>query len=291
MRHEPCSPTNRPPATSRQLRVSLAVVPAILLIVIVWAYILMGDINGPSVSAGQLVPMSTVDSSGTLSCATPAAEMVPVCDAQEQKILASTVRLMFLGPDPVNIGHGTVVGGRYVLTHNHYPSFQPGRVGDGRNATHISVALANGEFILQNVPLSSYAVVPLDPGTLLLDFQTIDGIGFFDHLGIPSAPVAVWNSFAIQPGSEVAQVNWDGETTFVQWARVSTIRDTGSTPALELENFIELGASGGGVYYAGYHIGNNWLQGMIYHTDTQELARRYSVATTNDARFINIATP
>lgn len=229
---------------------------------------------------------ATFQSSTAISCIDPSPDLVAGCDAMAQQILDSTVRVMFLNSGPVAIGHGTVVGGRYVITHNHYKYPLTDATGEANHATKISLARANDEFIMRNAPLSNFTVVAAAPGMLLLDFRTIGGEGFFDHLGIPSAPVASWNSFAIQPGGEVAQANWDGKTTFVEWVRVSSIRDAGSTPALEIENFIELGASGGGVFYGGYHIGNNWLQGMIYHTDTQEMARRYSVATTNDANVL-----
>lgn len=224
----------------------------------------------------------------TPSCIDPAAGAQAVCEAMAQRILASTVKVMFLGDGPVCTGHGTVVGGRYVITHNHYSTYHSGeRAGALARKTHISLSLANGEFILRNAPLSNFTVIASEPGFLLLDFRTVGGQGFFDHLGVPSAPLVTWNAAAIQPGSEVAQVNWDGKTTFVEWVRVSSIRETGSTFALEIDNYIELGASGGGVFSGGYHIANNRLQGSVYQKRTRERVRGYSVATVNDATALS----
>ena len=223
-----------------------------------------------------------------LSCIDPAPAAEPYCDAASRRILASTVRLMFYSSGPVRISHGTVVGGRYVITHNHYTTYNP-EMGDGERAraTHITLMLASGEFLLRNAPLSNFTVVVDEPGLLLLDFQTVNGRGFFDYHGIPSAPVAVYNPASIRPGSEVAQVNWDGKTTFVDWGRISSVRDLGPTRALEIDNYIELGASGGGVFSDGYHIANNCLQGKVYRTHTRDLVRGYSVATTNDATALS----
>jgi hypothetical protein len=252
-----------------------------------------------------------------LSCIDPLPDAKLRCEAISRRILASTVRVMFFSDGPVRIGHGTVVGGRYVITHNHYATYQPDVVGQGlAGAPHISVALANGEFILRNAPISNFTIVVAEPGMLLIDFQTIDGTGFFDYHGIPSAPLTVWEPSAVKPGSEVAQVNWDGETTFVEWARVSSIRDADPVPALEIDNFIKLGASGGGVFYDGQHIANNCLQGMVYYTraremvrthrrpdsfesastmlvnstPTRELVRTYSVAMLNTASALSLIT-
>lgn len=218
------------------------------------------------------------------SCIDPTPADKPHCDAASRRILASTVRLLFLSSGPVRVGHGTVIDGRYIITHNHYASLQRGESPAlARAETHLSVALADGQFILRNAPLSSYTVVASRPGLMLLDFKTIKGIGFFDYHGVPSAPLGVAKLSAIRPGSEIAQVNWDGKTTFVEWARVSSIREDGPVPALEIDNFIELGASGGGVFYEGRHIANNWLQGRALRTDTRAVVRLYSVAASDDA--------
>lgn len=221
------------------------------------------------------------------SCINPSPAAKPYCDAVSRRILASTVRLIFFSSGPVCIGHGTVVGGRYVLTHNHYAYLQRGESPTlAREETHLSVALTDGQIILRNAPLSNFTVVASGPGLLILDFQTINGMGFFDYHGIPSAtPIAVEAS-DIRPGSEVAQVNWDGKTTFVDWTRISSIRGNGPTPALEVENFIELGASGGGVFYEGRHIANNWLQGRALRADSRAVVRLYSVAASNEASVL-----
>lgn len=218
------------------------------------------------------------------SCIDPSPEERRLCDIMAQRILASTVRVTFQGIGPISIGHGTIIGGRYVITHNHYPNFPPEQGGDeASGATRISIAMANGKFVVYNATSSSFTVIAAEPGILLLDFRTIGEVGFFDYYGLPSAPFKAWDSRSLHAAREVAQVNWDGDKTFVQWVRTASDRDTGRNPAFELENFIELGASGGGVFSDGYHIGNNWLQGKLYYTGTHALARVYSVAAANSA--------
>jgi len=62
---------------------------------------------------------------------------------------------------------------------------------------------------------------------------------------------------------EVAQVDWDGATTRVDWTTVQEVNVEDGVPRLVLADDVMLGASGGGIFWQGIHIANNWL--MVQH--------------------------
>jgi hypothetical protein len=216
------------------------------------------------------------------SCAAPTPEMASDCEEVAQRILAATVRLEFHGPSG-GIGHATIIGGRYLVTHNHYPITAAALNNGGEGVvTAISVFKANGEIILLKAPLSYFKIVGEEAETLVLDFFLYSGVGFFDSLGVPSADWGDGDFSLPQPGSEVAQINWDGSTTRVDWVRVIAIHNDGGNSTLELDNFVEQGASGGGVFYNGVHVGNNWSR-QTERLTSGEILRQYSVAALNTA--------
>ncbi len=221
-------------------------------------------------------------------CANPAPEMVPGCEAEARRILASTVRIEFHGPGG-GIGHATVIGGRYLITHNHYPvTAATLRNGGEGLVTAVSVYKANGDVILLKAPLSYLTVAVEAPEMLVLDFNVYGGTGFFDSLGVPSAEYNHGAGLNLLAGSEVAQIDWDGTTAHVDWVRVTAIQTGGGTPSLEIDNFVEQGASGGGVFYNGILVGNNWTR----QTDrllSGEIVRQYTVATLNTYEFMTMA--
>ena len=213
------------------------------------------------------------------SCAEPTADLISACDEAARRILASTVRLEFHGPSG-GIGHATVIGGRYLVTHNHYPVTAAALKSGGEGlVTAVSIYKANGEPVLTTAPLSYLTVVVEEPETLVLDFNVYGGIGFFDSLGVPSAEINGNAGLGLLPGSEVAQIDWDGATAHVDWTRVITVHG-GSPARLETENFVEQGASGGGVFHNGVHIGNNWTR-QTDRLGSGEIVRQYSVAALN----------
>jgi hypothetical protein len=204
-----------------------------------------------------------------------------------ERMMASTVRLEFHGASG-GIGHGTVLGGRYLVTHNHYPLSGDALANGGEGGvTAISIFKANGDIILLKAPLTYFSVATIEPEALVLDFQTYDGTGFFQSLGVPSAESKAYDG-QLQPGMEVAQIDWDGQTAHVDWVRVTAVYSDGDTPQLELDNFVEQGASGGGVFYDGYHIANNWSRNIDRQADTEEVLRQYSVAALNSPQVAAI---
>jgi hypothetical protein len=215
------------------------------------------------------------------SCASPTPQMIAGCQAQAERILASTVRLEFHGPSG-GIGHGTVFGGRYLITHNHYPVSGEvlSHTGDDLISA-VSVFKANGDIVLLKAPLSYFDVVGVAPEALVLDFKEYNGIGFFDRVGVLSIETKVWNDLTIQPGEEVAQIDWDGTTARVIWILVAAVRTDSGTPYVEVDYFVEQGASGGGVFYNGIHIANNWSRLTDRDPVSGEDLRQYSVAAMN----------
>ena len=106
------------------------------------------------------------------SCNKPIPNMQLVCTEMEADILAVTVRLVFreyaldgtgkfIQVDS-SIGHGTVVDGRYLLTHNHY-GLSLEESDDGRKRT-VSLQHTNGDPILKEAPFSCVYCHPGSPG-------------------------------------------------------------------------------------------------------------------------------
>jgi hypothetical protein len=214
----------------------------------------------------------------------------------EADVLATTVRMVMrvyvpnqdgAGYDYIDgsVGHATIRNGRYLVTHNHFGlSLQD--LADGR-LSRLSIYKANGEIILKDAPFGAFDVVLADPQTLLFDFGDYGGQGLFAFMGMASAEFRTWEAAGLQPGVEVAQLNWDGETAHVDWVRVTAVHSGDDTPQLELENFVQQGASGGGVFYNGYHIANNWTRATD-RTNTGQVLRQYSVAALNSVAGMNL---
>lgn len=239
------------------------------------------DLGGPAESAPP-------EADTAPSCANPTPQTAAGCAALAEKILAATVRLEFHGPGG-GIGHATVIGGRYLVTHNHYPvSGQAlSRGGDGLISA-VSVLKANGDVILLKAPLSYFSVVLLTPEALVLDFHEYGGVGFFDKLGVASADPGRMTDLNLQPGSEVAQIDWDLTATRLVWVQVTAVHGTDGAPHVELDSYVEQGASGGGVFYNGIHVANNWSHNTEFDVATGKVLRQYSVAALNGEGIVGL---
>lgn len=234
------------------------------------------------------------------NCAQPTPELAADCTAMEQAILATTVRLEFYrwrdGSDnqlrehiDSGISHATVKDGRYLLTHNHfYIDLQESKSGE---TVRFSIYRANGELLVMDMPITAFSVVAADSQTLLLDFQEYAGVGFFDVIDMPSATFAVGESLNLQPGMEVAQVDWDGATTHVDWVQVGRVLNNHDTPQVELANVVMPGASGGGIFWNGYHIGNNWKVATAFHQGSNQIDRQYSIAALDSWPALTFVAP
>ncbi len=184
----------------------------------------------------------------------------------EQQILNSTVRIlvqsMTVKADESGyeiddtLGHATVMGDRYLVTHNHFDVPVSSRPQEGDSDAYGQVLLYNvaGELVFKG-PLSDFELVREDKETLVFAYK--EG-GLFEKLGFASAEFVDWTSVSLRPGMEVAQVDWDGATTRVDWATIQEVDIEDGVPRLVLNDGAIPGASGGGVFLGGAHVANNW---------------------------------
>lgn len=231
------------------------------------------------------------------TCSTPDAMTVERCKQLETSTLEVTLRLEMTvrqmddkssgKPDTVSIAHATVVGGRFLVTHNHF-AHSPDEQNDSQLVT-LSAYRADGTLAIRQAFPHTFHVFSAGPQTLVFDFGHYGGQGAFDYMGMASAQLGAWQTLGLRPGMEVAQVDWDGQKTHIDWVRVSSIDLDNGTPVLQLENYVAPGASGGGIFYAGYHIGNNWLREIDKEFNTGKTVGKRTVAALNDTSMIALA--
>ena len=244
-----------------------------------------------SFEADEFSPRTVDDNS---SCLVPSKAQVELCAALERSILDSVVRLEVRAPDGKGgwaggKGHATVMKGRYLVTHNHFSvRLSTFETMENNGAAAVSLYRANGEKILLEAPPTIFKVVAEDSQSLVLDFGTDEeGQGFFEGQGLASADFRTWDDLQVVPGAEVAQVDWDGRMAYVDWVLVEEVLDEGGTPVLVLSDDLLQGASGGGVFWQGYHIANNWKSGEVVD-EGGSVVRQFSKAALNT---YNVTSP
>jgi hypothetical protein len=243
---------------------------------------------------------TTVENEST--CQNPTPEMAPTCTAIEAQILTSTMRIELLLWDELNgqrgefieggTAHATVINGRYLVTHNHFPLSLNSMTGGGDNErVRLSIYRANGEPFLTNIKPSDFTIVAEDNETLVLNFDNYFGgvvqEGLFAYMGIPSISFLSWSELSLAPGMEVAQINWDNEQAFVQWVNIQTVQTNNGTPTIELTNGVIQGASGGGLFLNGVHIGNNWSSSTVRSAGGDDVLGTYSTVALNEIWALN----
>lgn len=212
---------------------------------------------------------------GPGSCALPSPANRKHCETLEQQIMDSVVRLEYrLGDEidgsgrPKRISHGTIKDGRYLVIHNHFVNpleHQQDSLDGEMNS--LAVYKANGRLLYMHTGASTIAVAAEEEETLVLDFGVKDnGQGFFDWLAVPSAPFKSWQEVSLKPGDEVAQVNYDGQKTFLTWTTIVDVEEDDGVPRIVVSNGLSHGASGGGVFWNGHHIANNWINWELLET-------------------------
>ena len=237
--------------------------------------------------------------SNTPSCVNPTPEDAPACRTLEQQILSSTVRIEIeawishpAGPEGSGLyevrsargnGHGTVKDGRYLITHNHFDVPLPA----SSNASSIAFGTvtvydANGERLALQAHPASLRIVQGGEETLELDFGLVGDVGFFAAAGLTSAHFESWQVAPLQVGTEVAQVNWDGSATRVDWVTIEAVVTDDGVCRLVLSRGLTPGASGGGVFWNSYHVANNWAVIETISADGG-VRGRHSTAALNDA--------
>lgn len=207
------------------------------------------------------------DLENDISCSEPRPEMATICALREAYYLERTVRLELwhmidqdgTRGECVDVSHATVMDGRYLVTHNHFPVPLTQLLGEsGDDAIRASIYRTNGEIVLKDVPPTAFSLVLADEQTAVLDFFEYAGQGLFEAVGVPSAMFARGETIRLAADDELAQIDWDGETAHIDWVHLRQVVREDNTPCLIVANFVGHGASGGGVFWNGYHIGNNW---------------------------------
>lgn len=215
------------------------------------------------------------------------------CAEMAQKILAATVRLEVTHvqfsadgsyyDQVIRNSHATVVGEQYLVTHNHFHApLAVDPLPEGHLVTLDVYQAGNNQLIIDDYPHQALTVSVVNDEVLVLDFGQVNGRGLFYLLGVDSAEVAVVN---LRPGDEVAQVNWDNHSTRVDWVTVTEVSPAGNVAIIKLDNQLEDGASGGGIFVDGRLIGNNWLQEIWITTD--ERLPGYSKATLHPVQLVS----
>jgi hypothetical protein len=103
-------------------------------------------------------------------------------------------------------------------------------------------------------PMSDFEMIWQDAGTLVIKAKDP---GLFTELGFRPVAFEIGAAAELEAGMEVAQVDWDGRTTRVDWTTIQEVAVEGGDPTLVLADGVLPGASGGGVFRLGAHIGNN----------------------------------
>lgn len=213
----------------------------------------------------------------------------------EEEILSTTVRILVeswvVRPDETGydihatLGHGTVMAGRYLVTHNHFSvplSILQLQEDTGSYAV-VYIYSSQGE-LLNKGPLTNFELAQNDVETLVFVHKQE---GFFEELGFASAEFAAWPSLGLEPGMEVAQVDWDGLTARVDWVEVQSVILEDGAPRIVLDDSVLSGASGGGIFWKGSHVANNWrLEERIDATGT--VVEAVTAAALNSVEISNL---
>jgi len=260
--------------------------------------IIVALFNFASVDSVQATTAEFRAAAPSYSCMRPAAyETKVLCADLAADILAATVRIemhtQYVSQEysyiQVRTSHATIMGGRYLVTHNHFKFSLIETAARGEEG-HLAISLrrADGTLILDQATLSSFQIVYADPQTLVLEFLNDQGSGLFSALGLPSADFAAGRAVQLQPGMELAQVDWDGEQAQVEWAPIEVLYLEATIPQLQMANFVRFGSSGGGVFWQGQHIGNNWARDLEENPLTGEVIRKYSIIALNSAAVVDL---
>ncbi len=215
----------------------------------------------------------------------------------EQAILDTTVRIVFHGSIEIDdgydtiqingtISHGTVIDGRYLLTHNHFgiplSQIQIYNRHANKSFTGVSVYRLDGTAVIENASMDVFRVANESNESVLLDFGTVTGQGFFAQAGIKSAKIGASTNGRLRPHTEIGLIDWDGQTnSLVVWVQVKAIYQDDGQTFVQADHFIELGASGGGVFLNNQHIGNNWARMTETDLNTGKVTQKLTLIALN----------
>jgi len=234
-----------------------------------------------------------VDDNASEGCEEPTSPEEDSCDMKVRRMLATVVRYEFFVPEKAGsdrlisgLGHGTVKDGRYLVVHNHF-GVDLSQFETGVPNTLIGMHNGLGDlFLWEQKP--RFTVVVEEVEALVLDFGVDDdGQGFFESKWIQSATFEDWQLKGPAPGQSVAQVVWDGSRSDITWTSIKEVILDSGVPRIVLANPLLHGASGGGVFLDGAHIGVNWESGK--HLDeTGAVIEEFSTAALNSSVLVDI---
>jgi hypothetical protein len=216
-----------------------------------------------------LIPVLGIGlSAQTITCRRPSFLTRNYCRQMEARLLDTTVRVVVQSwqVNPAesgyrvqeSVGYATVQDGRYLVTHNHFsmlctPQLAPATA---ETFTRLIFYDADGEFILA-APLTNFAVAVEATETLVIEMKDESNRKAFASQGVTSAHFEA-NHFFLVPGTEVAQVDWNGAKASINWVLIQKVVTATDAPYLLLGNGVIAGASGGGVFWNGSHVATNW---------------------------------
>ncbi len=218
-------------------------------------------------------------------------ELRVICRQMEAQILAATVRIEMNGYHLVGghrlsltkggKSHATVIGDRYLVTHNHFRySLLEEATADGEGYTGISLRAMDGKLVLENASLSIINIAYEDEEILVLELVDEQGQNLLEKMGLRSAKTLDWKSVNWEIGMEIAHIDWDGEKAHIDWVQVEKVITDG-VAYIEVDSFAMKGSSGGGAYWNGYHIGNIWAHNLEKDNSTGEVTRLYTMIALN----------
>lgn len=204
----------------------------------------------------------------------------------EQQALSSTVRLncerWTVYPDESGydvdsrVAHATIVENRYLVTHNHF-TFPFDCSSDNDAYSCLRIRTLSGKSICV-APMASVSVVAQDEQTLILDLGTRGAAALRSVPGLPLADPALYRPKEILPGATVAQVDWDGRQTRIDWTTILAVVQEDGVTKLILADDVAPGASGGGVYLNGFLVANNWTSIRMLDDEGKEIGKASSAA-------------
>jgi hypothetical protein len=238
---------------------------------------------------------STEQTDRNSSCGPASAQDEPDRRSAEEKLLNSTVRIYVetwrvksdeSGYDyDSKVAHATIKDGRFLVTHNHF-SRPLGGEQEVDSHTVVRVRTLQGETVI-DLPLTEISITIEDEQLLVLDLGEQGASVLRSAQDAQSAEFAICKAEEILPGTTVAQIDWDGETTRVDWTTVSEVQIVDGAARIVLADGVKPGASGGGVFLSGRHVANNWTL-MQVTTESGQVLGEASSAALNTAQ---IATP
>ncbi len=248
----------------------------------------------PAVKEAAKPPAAVIEQAAEADCREPILADRVQRARLEAQILASTARVRLetwsvasndAGYEIIHSeNHATVKDGRTLVTHNHFdiPLSLRRSEEEPEIYTIIFIYSAAGELRHRGL-LSDFAIAMEDPETLLLAHGDA---GFLTGLGFTPAAFAGWDALPPLAGAEVAQVDWDGGRSRVDWVTVGAVAVDEGTPRIELADGTLKGASGGGIFWNGRHIANNWKVERALDAEGEVVFER-TTAALNSPRLLN----